>query len=418
LLVYALILRPYKLDLIPGNSLVEYLVSEGFDVYLLDWGIPGDKDRNLSFEDYVLDYLPEAVENVLRSSHAGKLTLFGYCQGGTMAAMYAALFPGEKNLVLLATPVDFAPEDPGLFGLWTVLTSERYFDPNLLFDPDPVVETFGNVPGDLPGRLVGAGTSALKPLTGYAGTYASLWERMKQEESLNSLLAVSKWVDDGVPFPGEAFRQWIRDFYQQNKLARGELELRGRRVELSNIACPVLDIAGSKDFICPLSQAYDGTRRERRRGDARPGRRARGSDGRLGGQRGALAAHRRLAGDALGVDEASSMELTFEPSYRPAGNDCEIPGSTARPRRVSIIRRRNGYPGFRAPGTSNALRAVSAVFRTGPITPHSTHRTAQPPSIGSTSKKPLWVHRSTSTGRPVNVSQASFISSSSGFSRR
>jgi polyhydroxyalkanoate synthase subunit PhaC len=257
LLVYALILRPYILDLVPGNSLVEYLVSDGFDVYLLDWGIPGDEDMNLLFEDYVLDYLPEAVESVLRSSHAGELTLFGYCQGGTMAAIYAALFPGGplKNLVLLATPVDFAPEDPGLFGLWTVLTSERYFDPNLLFDPDPMVETFGNVPGDLPGRLVEAGTSALKPLTDYAGTYASLWERMKQGDSLNSLLAVSKWVDDGVPFPGEAFRQWIRDFYQQNKLAKGELELRGRRVELSNIVCPVLDIAGSKDFICPLSQA-------------------------------------------------------------------------------------------------------------------------------------------------------------------
>ena len=257
LLVYALILRPYILDLVPGNSLVEYLVGEGFDVYLLDWGIPDDEDKNLSFEDNVLDYLPEAVENVLGSSRAEELTLFGYCQGGTMAAMYAALSPGKplKNLVLLATPIDFAPEDPGLFGLWTVLTSERYFDPDLLFDPDPVVEAFGNVPGDLPGRLVGAGTSALRPLAGYAGPYAGVWERMKRADSLNYLLAVSKWVDDGVPFPGAAFRRWIRDFYQQNKLAKGELELRGRRVELSEITCPVLNIAGEKDFICPLSQA-------------------------------------------------------------------------------------------------------------------------------------------------------------------
>ena len=254
LLVYALILRPYILDLVPGNSLVEHILGEGFDVYLLDWGIPDDEDKNLSFEDYVLDYLPEAVENLSRGSGAVRLTLFGYCQGGTMAAMYAALFPGEpiENLVLLATPTDFAPEDPGLFGLWTVLTSDRYFDPNLFFDPPPVVEAFGNVPGDLPGRLVEAGTSPLEPL---AGTYANLWERMKREESLSSLLAVSKWVDDGVPFPGEAFRRWIRDFYQQNRLARGELELRGRRVELSKITCPVLNIAGEKDFICPVSQA-------------------------------------------------------------------------------------------------------------------------------------------------------------------
>jgi polyhydroxyalkanoate synthase len=257
LLVYALILRPYILDLVPGNSLVEYLVGEGFDVYLLDWGIPGNEDKTLSFEHYVLDYLPEAVENVLRSSRPEELTLFGYCQGGTMAAMYAALFPGKplKNLVLLATPVDFAPGDPGPFGLWTVLTSDRHFYPNVLFNPDAVVEAFGNVPADLPGRLVEAGTSALRPFAGYAGTYANLRERMKWEESLSSLLAVSKWVDDGVPFPGEAFRRWIRDFYRRNKLAKGELELCGRSVELSNIRCPVLNIAGSKDFICPPSQA-------------------------------------------------------------------------------------------------------------------------------------------------------------------
>jgi len=200
--------------------------------------------------------MPEAVENVLRSSRTEALTLFGYCQGGTMSAMYASLFPEHlRNLVLLTTPIDFAPNDPGLFGLWTVLTSERYFDPNLLFDPDPMVVAFGNVPADIPGRFVEAQTSALKPLANHANTCANLWERMKREESLNSLLAVSRWVDDGVPFPGEAFRQWIRACYQQNKLAKGELELRGQRLDLSNIRCPVLNIAGERDFICPLSQA-------------------------------------------------------------------------------------------------------------------------------------------------------------------
>jgi len=257
LLVYALILRPYILDLVPGNSLIEYLVGEGFDVYLLDWGVPEEEDKDLSFDNYVLDYLPEAVGQVLRTSNAEKLTLFGYCQGGTIAAMHAALFAEGllKNLILLATPVDFAPEDPGLLGLWTVLTSGKYFDPNLLFDPDPVVEALGNVPVGLPGYLTEAAPSPLEPLASHAATYAKLWERMGRVGSLESLLAVSKWVDDGVPFPGEAFRRWIRDFYQQNKLAKGELELRGRLVDLSKIEVALLNIAGSKDYICPLSQA-------------------------------------------------------------------------------------------------------------------------------------------------------------------
>jgi polyhydroxyalkanoate synthase len=175
-----------------------------------------------------------------------------------MSAMYAALFPGKplRNLVLLATPVDFAPDNPGLFGLWSVLTSGKYFDPDLFFNPDLVVETFGNFPADVPSRALGATTSTLKPLADYyASVHASLRENMEQNKAFESFLALSKWVDGGVPFPGEAFRRWIHDFYQKNKLAKGELELRGRRVDLSNAECPILNIAGKKDYITPLSQA-------------------------------------------------------------------------------------------------------------------------------------------------------------------
>src|ERR671932_2806859 len=95
LIVYAPILRPYILDLVPGNSLVEYLLGEGFDVYLLEWGNAGPEDKHVSFEDWILDYMPEAVEGVLTDSGAEGLTLFGYCQGGTMSAMYASLFPDD-----------------------------------------------------------------------------------------------------------------------------------------------------------------------------------------------------------------------------------------------------------------------------------------------------------------------------------
>src|SRR5215211_5385511 len=86
LIVYALINRSYVLDLIPGNSFIEYLVGEGFDVYMLDWGIPGDEDKDMSFEHYVLDYLPRAAKKVMRISGSEEFTLFGYCMGGTMSA--------------------------------------------------------------------------------------------------------------------------------------------------------------------------------------------------------------------------------------------------------------------------------------------------------------------------------------------
>ena len=244
LMVYALINRPYVLDLMPGNSLVEYLVGQGFAVYLLDGGIPGDEDGQLSFDAYVLDYLPAAVRKVLRHAHASDVTLFGYCMGGTMSAMYAALFPDPplKNLVLLTTPIDFAPGKLGMHGAWTR---------EGVFDPDWLVDAFGNIPG----ALIDVANRMLKPLPNYIGTYVTMWDRLHQGKSLDTWRAMNKWVNDGIPFAGAAFRQWIRDLYQQNKLVRGELRLRGRRVDLANITCAALNIAARRDHICALPQA-------------------------------------------------------------------------------------------------------------------------------------------------------------------
>ena len=248
LMVYALINKPYILDLMPGNSLIEYLVGEGFDVYLLDWGVPGDEDAEMAFEDYVLDYIRPATKRVLWTSGAEGYTLFGYCMGGTMSAIYAALFPGKplENLVLLTTPVDFTPEELGLLGLWT---REEYLDPDLL------VESLGNIPD----HFIDASMQMLKPVQNYVGTYAGMWERIFEGKPMEGWLAMNKWVNDGTPFPGAAFRQWIRDFYRDNKLAKGELEMRGRRVDLADITCPVLNIAGEQDHICPIPQARDTT---------------------------------------------------------------------------------------------------------------------------------------------------------------
>jgi polyhydroxyalkanoate synthase subunit PhaC len=244
LLIYALVNRSYILDLVPGNSFVEYLLDEGFDVYMLDWGVPGREDKDLSFENYVLDYMPRAVKKVLRASGAEEFTLFGYCMGGTMAAMYAALFPDKplKNLVLLAAPIDFAPEKSDLYGLWF---SDRYQD------PDMIMETFGNVPA----TLAYAGTATLRPVDNYVGAYVTMWDLLTQEKLTEGWRAMNKWANEPVPVPGAAFKQWVVDFYQQNKLVKGELMLRGRRVDLSNIECPVLNLTGEKDHLVFCDQA-------------------------------------------------------------------------------------------------------------------------------------------------------------------
>jgi polyhydroxyalkanoate synthase len=241
LLVYALINKPYILDLTPGNSLVEYLVNRGFDVYLLDWGTPGYEDKSMKLDDYVLDYIPRAVRKVLRTSKADEVSILGYCMGGTMTSAFAALHPElpVRNLVFMTSPFDF--EETGLYGCFL---DERYFD------IDNVVDTLGLIPPE----MIDFGNKMLKPTTNFYGPYVSLVDRANNEQFVNNWKLLQKWVSDGIPFPGEAYRQWIRDFYQQNKLIKGEFVVRGRKVNLKKITANVLNISADKDHIAQPHQ--------------------------------------------------------------------------------------------------------------------------------------------------------------------
>jgi poly[(R)-3-hydroxyalkanoate] polymerase subunit PhaC len=241
LLVYALINKPYVFDLQAGNSFIRHLLRHGYDVFLVDWGTPGWEDRGLTFDELVGEHLPKAVERTRRASGADELTLFGYCMGGTMAGMYAALHPeGIRNLITLTAPFDFA--DAGTYSVWT---DKRYLDPNL------VSKALGNVPGD----LIDLGNKMLRPVTNYVGATMTMWDRLLTGKDMDGWLAMNKWVNDGVPFPGAAFVQWIGSFYQENRLIRGEMTIKGERVDLSRISMPLLNIVGEADHIVPPPMA-------------------------------------------------------------------------------------------------------------------------------------------------------------------
>ncbi len=240
LIVFPLINRWYILDLQKGNSFVEFLSQQGFDVFLLDWGTPGDEDRRLRIDDYVQDYIPRMVKRTLRASGASDLTLIGHCIGGTLTACYVGSNPDApvRNVVLLTAPIDFT--EAGYFGLWTKRDN---------YDVDRLVETFGNVPG----WFVDVGSKLLKPWDTTAGVYTGLWNRLDRPGAEESWQAMYTWVNDGVPFAGEAFRQWIKEFYQENKLSRGELVLGGKPVRLGSIKQPFLIVVANRDNIAPLT---------------------------------------------------------------------------------------------------------------------------------------------------------------------
>ncbi len=241
LLVFALINRPHIFDLRPGHSLVEFLLSEGFDVYLLDWGVPDDEDADTGLEHYVCDALPWAMREVLRSSGAEELTLVGWCIGGTLCAMHAALAGADspaRNLVLLTTPIDTSDS---LYARWVGIDA---------FDVDAVADAWPSVPG----RAIDFANKTMKPVTNFWTVYRRLAEGVYDgTASREAYQAMAKWVADNPPFPARAYREWITWMYKENRLVHGLLRMRGRPVDLGRLEQNLLVITAGADHIAPRS---------------------------------------------------------------------------------------------------------------------------------------------------------------------
>ncbi|MCO6437047.1 MAG: class III poly(R)-hydroxyalkanoic acid synthase subunit PhaC [Phycisphaerae bacterium] len=240
--VFALVNRPYILDLGAGKSVVEHFVQGGFDCYNVDWGIPTSADRHLGMREYVEGYLDDVVNHVRERTGSDKVSILGYCMGGSMSAMYTALHPEKiANLILLAAPVDWSNTDH-LLGRWV--------DPSV-FDVDRLIDVCGNAPADmLQGSFL-----LLKPVSNLVEKYVRFYENMENEKFLEDFFAMETWLNDNIPVAGEMFRQFVKRCMQENQLIQGRLRIGGRTVDLRNITCPVLNLTAQHDHLVPCGQS-------------------------------------------------------------------------------------------------------------------------------------------------------------------
>jgi polyhydroxyalkanoate synthase len=243
LLVFALMNRPYIFDLRSGHSFVEFMVGQGYDVYLLDWGSPGPEDCKLKFDDYVLDYLPRVIRKMKSISGSEEFSMLGWCIGAILTTAYAALRPnnGLRNLLLLTAPLDFSKKKDITFARWT---DEHHFD------VDKVLTMFGNMPAE----MIEYGAKALKPVENFVGNYLRLWDNLEDPNVVESWHAMNTWVTDNIPMAGGAFRQLIVDLYRNDRLMKGTWALRGERVDVSRINANLLTVIAENDHITPPCQ--------------------------------------------------------------------------------------------------------------------------------------------------------------------
>jgi len=235
LIVYALINRPYMMDLQEDRSLIRGLLSQGLTVYLIDWGYPDGADRFTTLADYIEGSLLRSVEEISRIHRCNALNILGVCQGGVFSLCFAALHPERvRNLITMVTPVDFHTSDD-LLSKWVRKIDVTAWVGN------------GNVSGDTLNRLF----LSLMPFRLTHQKYLELLRGGADRARIENFMRVERWIFDSPDQAGAAFREFVVWFYQENRLARNQLKIDGRPVDLKTLRQPILNLIGRRDHLVP-----------------------------------------------------------------------------------------------------------------------------------------------------------------------
>ena len=235
LIVMATTNRGYILDMVPGQSFIEFLLKRGYDVYMLDWSAPKPEEKSLRMEDYVLDFIPDCVRRVQQDSGEQDISVIGYCFGGVLSLLYGSIFNDGpmKNLICFTTPIDFRE-----MKLFSNFSDRRYFD------VDGLVDSVGNVPPE----MILSSFEMLRPASRVA-SQIQLWENIWNDEFVKSYRMFDRWATDTLPLAGEYFRSITKDLMWDNKLYEGTMTVGGRAVDLAKITVPLLHAVAEHDHI-------------------------------------------------------------------------------------------------------------------------------------------------------------------------
>jgi polyhydroxyalkanoate synthase len=238
LIVYALINKPFILDLQPDRSVVRRLLEAGHDVYLIDWNEPSKLDQHLTLDDYVNRYIDNCVDVVRERSGQDSINILGYCMGGTMTAMYTAHHQEKvRTLGLMAAGLCF-DDTGGVLELW---------GDGDYYDPEDVVDVFGTVPAE----MLDVGFAVMDPVANYVSKYVRLYDNLENDEFVENFARMERWLGEGIDVAGETYVQFLEDIYQDNKLYDNELYVGGQHVDVTSIEVPILQITGEYDHLIP-----------------------------------------------------------------------------------------------------------------------------------------------------------------------
>ncbi|MDD2544988.1 MAG: alpha/beta fold hydrolase [Burkholderiaceae bacterium] len=264
LIVPSCIMKYYILDLSPENSMVRYLVQQGFTVFILSWRNPEAADRDLGMQDYLQQGVMAALSAVQQRTGAERIHALGYCLGGTFLAIVAALLGGRQRAALSAsTPhrrrSDTVPPDalPQLASVTLLAAQTDFSEPGELgvfIDEDQLKtlrESMANT-GYLSGKAMGGSFQFLN-------SRDLVWSRntrrylLGQDEVGNDMMS---WNADVTRLPERMHSEYLSSLFLNNALAIGHYRVANEGVALINLSAPLLVVGTARDHVSPWRSVY------------------------------------------------------------------------------------------------------------------------------------------------------------------
>jgi polyhydroxyalkanoate synthase len=244
LIVYALIKRPFILDLQADKSVVRSLLNQGFEVYLIDWLPPAEGDGWRGFDSYVNEELANAVRAVQIEEGVEQVNVLGYCFGALLSLLYTALHPENvSNLLTLTIPFDMSTREISIYNVMDGMS-------------DSTIDLITKVYGNCPAWMVNMGFTAMAPVHHAFDKYVGLYRNAERDGYADTFELFERWMQSDVPLAGQIFKELTSDIFKRNLLAKGEFKVGERLVDLRKITCPVLNVVAEHDDVVHPSSSF------------------------------------------------------------------------------------------------------------------------------------------------------------------
>ena len=236
LLIYSLIKRPFILDLRRGRSVIEHLVNQGFEVYLIDWIPPTAFDKWRGFDAYVNEDIANAVRAVQIHSGVEQISILGYCFGALLALMYTALHGDNvKNLVALTIPLDTGTRDLPIENLTAAMSASS-------------AEMIADIYGNAPAWMIYSFFNTLAPTHHLLDKFVGAYRSSSRPGFLETFRLFERWLHSDVPMAGKIFVE-TSAMWRDNSLLKGEMKVGDGFVDLKRVTTPLLNVIGDFDDI-------------------------------------------------------------------------------------------------------------------------------------------------------------------------